>query len=60
MRVPQPYTLGAADGNRTRTMSPSRDFKSLASTCSATAAYWWFRTDSNCGQFGYEPKVLTN
>ena len=29
---------GAADGNRTRTVLPPRDFKSLASACSATAA----------------------
>ena len=30
---------GAGDGNRTRMMFPSRDFKSLASACSATPAY---------------------
>ena len=30
--------FGAADGNRTRTVLPPRDFKSLASACSATAA----------------------
>ncbi len=32
--------FGAADGNRTHTMFPPRDFKSLASACSATAAYY--------------------
>ena len=30
--------LGAADRNRTGTVLPPRDFKSLASACSATAA----------------------
>ena len=34
----------AGDGNRTRTMFPSRDFKSLASACSATPAYIGYET----------------
>ena len=30
--------IGATDGNRTRTVSPPRDFKSLVSTSSTTVA----------------------
>ena len=32
-------TPGAGDGNRTRTLSRTRDFKSRASACSATPAF---------------------
>ena len=31
-------TIGAAEGNRTPTLSPETDFESVASTSSATAA----------------------
>ena len=33
-----PFLCSAAGGDRTRTLFPARDFKSLASACSATAA----------------------
>ena len=54
------HTLGAVDGNRTRTLLPELDFKSKVSTSSTTTAYWWFHSDLNGGQLGYEPRVLTN
>ena len=46
--------LGAADQTRTGTMSPSRDFKSLVSTYSTTAACGCERLDSNQRSPAYE------
>ena len=41
-----PLSRSARDGNRTRTLSPARDFKSLASASSATRAYSIFKVRS--------------
>ena len=41
-----PLSRSAQDGDRTRTLSPARDFKSLASASSATRAYSIFKVRS--------------
>ena len=41
-----PLSRSAQDGDRTRTLSPARDFKSLASASSATRAYLIFKVRS--------------